>query len=117
VADRRSILLLTRQWAEPEPAERARERIAFLSDVAVFGGLISILASNSHRTTQKIAAAPDQHMAKSDWQTMTMSMTSSSTPYGADSRSDAGTVIGVATVPLNLPVVISAEVEIARPKP
>jgi putative oxidoreductase len=36
-----------RFWAEPEPAERARQRIGFLSNVAVFGGLISILATNS----------------------------------------------------------------------
>jgi enamine deaminase RidA (YjgF/YER057c/UK114 family) len=37
--------------------------------------------------------------------------------YGADAGSHARTAIGVATVPLNLPVVISAEVEIAPPKP
>ena len=37
--------------------------------------------------------------------------------YGTDTGSHARTAIGVATVPLNLPVVISAEVEIAPPKP
>ncbi len=37
--------------------------------------------------------------------------------YGPDAGSHARTAIGVATVPLNLPVVISAEVEIAPPKP
>jgi enamine deaminase RidA (YjgF/YER057c/UK114 family) len=36
--------------------------------------------------------------------------------YGTDTGSHARTAIGVATVPLNLPVVISAEVEIAVPK-
>lgn len=35
--------------------------------------------------------------------------------YGAEVGSHARTAIGVATVPLNLPVVISAEVEIAGP--
>lgn len=37
--------------------------------------------------------------------------------YGADTGSHARTAIGVATLPLNLPVVISAEVEIDAPKP
>ena len=37
--------------------------------------------------------------------------------YGADTGSHVRTAIGVATVPLNLPIVISAEVEIAPPKP
>jgi enamine deaminase RidA (YjgF/YER057c/UK114 family) len=37
--------------------------------------------------------------------------------FGTDTGSHARTAIGVATVPLNLPVVISAEVEIAPPKP
>jgi len=37
--------------------------------------------------------------------------------YGTDTGSHARTAIGVATVPPNLPVVISAEVEIAPPKP
>ena len=37
-------------------------------------------------------------------------------PYGADTGSHARTAIGVTTVPLNLSVVISAEVKIARPK-
>jgi len=37
--------------------------------------------------------------------------------YGTDTGSHARTAIGVATVPLNLPVVISAEVEIVPPKP
>jgi len=37
--------------------------------------------------------------------------------YGTDAGSHARTAIGVATVPLNLPVVISAEVEINPPKP
>jgi hypothetical protein len=36
--------------------------------------------------------------------------------YGADAGSHARTTIGVATVPLNLPVVISGEVVIA-PQP
>jgi hypothetical protein len=35
--------------------------------------------------------------------------------YGTDSGSHARTAVGVAPVPLNLPVVISAEVEIAPP--
>jgi enamine deaminase RidA (YjgF/YER057c/UK114 family) len=35
--------------------------------------------------------------------------------YGPDKGSHARTAIGVATVPLNLPVVISAEVEITQP--
>ena len=38
-------------------------------------------------------------------------------PYGTNTGSHARTAIGVATVPLNLPVVISAELEIAPPKP
>jgi len=37
--------------------------------------------------------------------------------YSTDAGSHARTAIGVATVPLNLPVVISAEVEITPPKP
>ena len=37
--------------------------------------------------------------------------------YGTDTGSHACTAIGVATVPLNLPVAISAEIEIAPPKP
>ncbi len=37
--------------------------------------------------------------------------------YGADAGGHARTAIGVATVPLNLPVVISAEVEISTPNP
>ena len=37
--------------------------------------------------------------------------------YGTDTGSHARTAIGVATVPLNLPVVVSAEVEIAPTKP
>ena len=37
--------------------------------------------------------------------------------YGTDTGSHARTAIGVATVPLNLPVAISAEVEITPPKP
>ena len=37
--------------------------------------------------------------------------------YGADTGSHARTAIGVATVPLNLPVVISAEVEITPANP
>jgi enamine deaminase RidA (YjgF/YER057c/UK114 family) len=37
--------------------------------------------------------------------------------YGTDTGSHARTAIGVTTVPLNLPVVISAEVEIAPPRP
>jgi hypothetical protein len=37
--------------------------------------------------------------------------------YGTDTGSHARTAIGVATVPLNLPAVISPEVEIAAPKP
>ena len=37
--------------------------------------------------------------------------------YGTDTGSHARTAIGVATVPLNLPVVISAEVEITPPNP
>lgn len=37
--------------------------------------------------------------------------------YGTDTGSHAHTAIGDATVPLNLPVVISAEVEITPPKP
>ncbi len=37
--------------------------------------------------------------------------------YGPDTGSHARTAIGVAAVPLNLPVVISAEVEIAPPTP
>jgi enamine deaminase RidA (YjgF/YER057c/UK114 family) len=37
--------------------------------------------------------------------------------YGTDAENHARTAIGVATLPLNLPVVISAEVEIAPPKP
>jgi enamine deaminase RidA (YjgF/YER057c/UK114 family) len=37
--------------------------------------------------------------------------------HGADTGSHARSAIGVATVPLNLPIVISAEVEIAPPKP
>ncbi|HEX3426330.1 MAG TPA: RidA family protein [Acidimicrobiales bacterium] len=37
--------------------------------------------------------------------------------FGADTGSHARTAIGVAAVPLNLPVVISAEVEIAVPEP
>jgi enamine deaminase RidA (YjgF/YER057c/UK114 family) len=37
--------------------------------------------------------------------------------YGTDTGCHARTAIGVATVPLNLPVVISAEVEISPPQP
>ena len=37
--------------------------------------------------------------------------------YGPDKGSHAHTAIGVATVPLNLPVVISAESEITQPEP
>ena len=37
--------------------------------------------------------------------------------YGAHAGGHAPTAIGVATAPLNLPVVISAEVEITPPKP
>jgi enamine deaminase RidA (YjgF/YER057c/UK114 family) len=36
--------------------------------------------------------------------------------YGTDTGSHARTAIGVATVPLNLPVVVSAEVEITQPE-
>lgn len=37
--------------------------------------------------------------------------------YGTDTGAHARTAIGAATVPLNLPVVISAEVEIDVPEP
>jgi hypothetical protein len=37
--------------------------------------------------------------------------------YGTDTESHARTLIGVAAVPFNLRVVISAEVEIAAPHP
>jgi hypothetical protein len=37
--------------------------------------------------------------------------------YETDTGSHARTAIGVATVPLNLPVAVSAEVEIAPPNP